>query len=273
MKKFITFLLLICLYFSLTPNICFAEQEVVLPIIMYHTILNSRQGTYIVSERQLSSDLEALHDEGYTSVFPSEVIDYVYGKGKLPKKPVLITFDDGYYNNLYYGLPILQKQGFKANINIIGKITDDESENGEKPNPNYSYLSWEEVKILKDSGNFEIGHHTYDMHKYEPRYGIGQLWNESDEDYKKSLESDTEKLLLKMEEKAHIMTSVFAYPFGKYNELSKNILTSMNFKMLLTCTEKVNIIQKNNPSCLLNLGRFNRRGDYSTSQLLQKIKG
>lgn len=272
MRKKICLVMIVVLQFFLLPiNRTIAEEKIALPIIMYHTILNSRQGTYIVSEQQLSTDLEAIKDAGYTSVFPSEIINYVYGKGSLPQKPILITFDDGFYNNLTYGLPLLKKYDIKANINIIGKITDDETSSDEKPNPSYSYLSWEGVELLKNSGHFEIGHHTYDMHKYEPRYGISQLWNESDEEYKKTLETDAEKLLLKLEEYAHITANVFAYPFGKYNDLSREILKSMDFKMLLTCTEKVNYIKKNDPSCLLNLGRFNRRGDYSTNSLLQKI--
>lgn len=248
-----------------------ASDEVCLPILMYHSILNNSQGTYIVSQSQLEQDIIALKNAGFTPVFPSQVIDFVVSNGNLPKKPILITFDDGYYNNLHYGLPLLKKHNIKANINIIGKIVDEESSSKEKSNPNFSYLNWEQIRQLQNSGLVEIGHHSYDMHSYSPRYGISQLWNESESEYKTNLEKDTEKLQLKLKENSLSFTDVFAYPFGEYNNLSTQILKNMDFKMLLTCTEKTNIIKRNNPSCLLNLGRFNRRGDYSTQEILEKI--
>ena len=93
-----------------------------MPVIMYHTILNSRDGVYIVSEAQLENDLKELIARGYEFVFPSEVAEFVSGEGSLPEKPVMLTFDDGHYNNLYYGLPILEKYGAKA-ISISSAVS------------------------------------------------------------------------------------------------------------------------------------------------------
>ena len=51
-----------------------------MPVIMYHTILNSRDGVYIVSEAQLENDLKELIARGYEFVFPSEVAEFVSGE-------------------------------------------------------------------------------------------------------------------------------------------------------------------------------------------------
>ena len=111
-------------------------ESVVLTTVMYHAVLNSRTGTYIVSEKQLDNDLYAYKAAGYTTVFPSEIIAYANGTGTLPEKPLLITFDDGHYNNLYYGLPLLKKHGMKANINIIGAFSAHSTDSGDHSNPN-----------------------------------------------------------------------------------------------------------------------------------------
>ena len=38
---------------------------------------------------------------------------------ELPNKPILITFDDGYYSNYEYIYPILQKYNSKVSIFIV----------------------------------------------------------------------------------------------------------------------------------------------------------
>lgn len=119
MKKLLCLLLVLPLSAVSVARDSARQDAVIMPVIMYHTILNSRDGVYIVSEAQLENDLKELIARGYEFVFPSEVAEFVSGEGSLPEKPVMLTFDDGHYNNLYYGLPILEKYGAKANINII----------------------------------------------------------------------------------------------------------------------------------------------------------
>lgn len=276
MKKIFCFLCifsmtLFCAIHCLPIHQGFCLDSYSLPIVMYHSILNSKQGTYIVSKSQLEQDLLAIKQNGYTPVFPSQVIDFVYNKTPLPKNPIMLTFDDGFYNNLYYGLEILKSQNVKANINIIGKICDDYTKS-DSSNPNYSYLTWQQVKTLADSGCFEIGNHTFDMHNFSPRYGIGQRCCESDQQYTQNLNNDIDLFETALKLNTNLSTNVFAYPFGKYNALSQDILTNRGYKLILTCEERANKILYNHPECLFNLGRINRSGNLSTATLIQKIK-
>lgn len=271
MKKVLC-LWLILPFFFLAPSGARAEESPrILPVIMYHTILNSRTGVYIVSEAQLESDLKALKARGYEFVFPSEVVDYVNGEGSLPDKPVMLTFDDGHYNNLYYGLPLLMKYQAKANINIIGRFSEYTTSSGDVDNPNYSHLTWEEIAMLWDSGCVEIGNHTYDMHNYKPRYGIAPKAGESEEAYRAALSADIKRLQDKIYEAAGRYPTTFAYPFGRYNDTARDVLTSLGFTLMMTCNEGVNVIRRGDTERLAFIRRYNRSGRYATSEFLDRI--
>lgn len=78
------------------------------PILMYHSVLKSSNGKndYIVSPDQIEKDLIYIKDNGYQTVTTNDLINFVDGKGKLPEKPVVLTFDDGNYNNYSYVYPL-----------------------------------------------------------------------------------------------------------------------------------------------------------------------
>ena len=90
----------------------FGEDSVRVPILMYHSILkdSARQGKYVISPAVLAADLDALQVKGYTAITVSDLLAYVQDGADLPEKPVMITFDDGYYNNYIYAYPLLKQR-------------------------------------------------------------------------------------------------------------------------------------------------------------------
>jgi len=246
-----------------------AGDGVRLPVIMYHSILKSRSGKFIVSPAVLEADMQYLITQGYTTVFTQDVIDYVKGNGELPEKPIIITFDDGYYNNMVYALPIFQKLGLKGVINIVGHYADKAVAEGDN-NPNYSHLSWEQMKELAKSGTFEIGNHTYDMHNHGSRTGVTKKRGESQEDYRKALEADIGKLQCELTSKSGVTPNIFAYPFGKYSKETPGILKDMGFEAIFTCNEGVNIIRRGDFETLMGLKRYNRPAGISTEKFFER---
>ena len=74
----------------------------------------------------------------------------LHGKGTLPPKPIVLTFDDGYEDNYTEMLPILEAHNMKAVVYVITNEL-------EKP----GYLTLEQVKDMQKRG-IEIGSHTAD---------------------------------------------------------------------------------------------------------------
>ena len=122
------------------------KSQIELPILMYHSMLKDpvKPSQYIVSPDLFEKDLKYIRKKGYTPVFMKEVIDYVNGTGSLPKKPIVLSFDDGYYNNYYYAFPLLKKYKMKAVISVVGKLSDDFSQTPDE-NPNYAHLTWDDI--------------------------------------------------------------------------------------------------------------------------------
>lgn len=273
MKKFTLFiaLLLLCVCAYVPQAYADSPDEVALPVLMYHGVLKSRSGTYIVSPAQLENDFKAIKDAGYTAVTVEQIVNYVDGVANLPPKPILITFDDGHYNNMYYALPLLKKYNLKAVLNVIGKFSDFSATSGDIDNPNYSHVTWDEVSQLAGGGVMEIGNHTYNMHNYKPRYGIAQKSGESDADYVKALRSDVGKLQRILFESTGKQCVALAYPFGKYSALAEQTLVQMGFRVMFTCNEGVSRIRRGKPETLYKLKRINRSGGYDTQTVMSKI--
>ena len=148
----------------------FGEDSVRVPILMYHSILkdSARQGKYVISPAVLAADLDALQAKGYTAVTVSDLLAYVQDGADLPEKPVMITFDDGYYNNYIYAYPLLKQRGMKAVVSIIGSQTALFTDNGEE-NAYWSHLRLDRLREMQDV--FEVQNHSWNLHEYGERRG------------------------------------------------------------------------------------------------------
>jgi peptidoglycan/xylan/chitin deacetylase (PgdA/CDA1 family) len=247
------------------------DAGIILPILMYHSIDTHDRGKYIAAPTQFESDLIMLRREGFTTVFMSEVIDWVHGAERLPARPIVITMDDGHFNNMCYALEIAKRHNAKFMINPVTRFTEKNMEKHDVNNPRYSYLTFEQMRECVDSGLVEIGNHTHDMHGFTPRYGVMNLRGETDEHYTNAIKSDilhAQELITRAGVPA---PTTFAYPFGRYNKKSREVLVGLGFRALLTCNEVVNVIKQGDPECLYSLGRFNRSGNYSEKKVLELI--
>lgn len=248
-------------------------EEIFVPIIMYHSLLKNpdRAGDYVVSPNVFESDMRYLSENGYTTVFVSDLINYVDNGAPLPKKPVVVTFDDGYYNIMEYAYPYMKENNIKGVINIVGSYAELSTEEDEH-NPAYSYLTWEEIAALEQSGIFEVGSHSYDMHSLNGgRRGCKKIYGESPENYRNALFNDIGALQNMLEDKSGVTAVTFAYPYGFISEESVPVLREIGFKALLTCYEKPNYISRENPECLLCLNRYNRPSGISSEDFFKKV--
>lgn len=247
------------------------ERGTFLPIVMYHSIVDdpSKCNDYTVTPQTVENDLEYLKTHGYQTVTISNLIDYIQNDTPLPDKPIMLTADDGYYNNYYYLVPLLQKYGYTAVVSFVGEFTDITATNDPHV-PEYSYCTWEDINEMLATGTVELGNHTYAMHTTTIRNGCAKLPYETLEDYTTILTQDVMRLQDEFTINTGTTPIVFTYPFGYTTKESIPILKSLGFKATFNCYEMPNYITKN-LDCLFGLNRYNRSSKYSTDEYMQLI--
>lgn len=264
---------LLCLFVIFSTAKVRGEEAVELPIVMYHHLSRqqNRCNAYVLPVSQFEKDIQYLSEQGYQSVTVSDLLAWQEGES-LPEKPVMITFDDGFESTLAYAAPILEKYGMRGVVSIIGSVVQTYTD---APDHNlaYSYLNWEEVEKIAQSGPFEVQCHTWDLHGLSGRTGCNQRKGEDEASYKAMLRRD----LMKFQETYAVhtgqKTTALALPYGAGNENTRSVAKELGFRAVFTCEERVNRLTGKEDE-LLRLGRFNRpTGESSAAFFGKKFQG
>ncbi len=130
------------------------------PILMYHKIGPVDHNAWWVPTDVFEHQMRALRNQGYTSILPRDLADHRWAGKRLPRRPVLITFDDGYRDSLRRAEPILRRCGFQA---VAYLITDRVADREEAPltHEGVECLTWPEIERMRKRGTFVFGGHGH----------------------------------------------------------------------------------------------------------------
>ncbi len=128
-----------------------------LRVLMYHKVNDRPENPLTVPVSLFDEQMAQLPELGYRVVDLDAVLDAYRGGAPLPERSVLITFDDGYRDNLEHALPILRKHGYPAVLFVpIGFLDGSKALPHEERlvarglvNPT---LSWEDLAELEAGG-------------------------------------------------------------------------------------------------------------------------
>ena len=245
-----------------------ADSPPVLYTVMYHGFTKNpdRQNDYMIDPAFLEEDLEYLRDNGYETVTVSDLESYFSKGTPLPQKPVMLTFDDGYYSNYLYAFPLLRKYGFKAMLSPIGKACADEK-NG-RQNEFYSQCTMEQLKGMFGSGIFEPAYHSYDLHCISDGVqGVQKKNGETENEYSARLRRDIEAFRSLMHDGANAQVSCFTYPFGAKSEGTEKIIREEGFTAAMDCEEKPTALSS--PEELYHIHRYLRPNGGTLKEIMK----
>lgn len=191
-----------------------------IPVLTYHRITTDnakrryyRNKSLAMAESKFEQEMRWLKRNGYHTISTSEFADWRLEGAFLPKKSVLITIDDGFYETYHVAYPILRKYNLKATVFIIGSKT-------KKRTAKFNDRVWWDRfmgrdtirEVTEEYPNIEFQSHTYNMHHKVKGRGVVTRWS------RKRIDADFKK-------NERYGFTAFAYPFG---HTSANVIASLN---------------------------------------------
>ncbi|MFH1577698.1 MAG: polysaccharide deacetylase family protein [Candidatus Omnitrophota bacterium] len=173
---------------------CYLQANYYPPILMYHYIDEdiARGNTLAVSPDVFASQMAFLKRHNYKVVSLEELLGMINRGGELERNLVVVTFDDGYKNNLS-AAKILKEYNFAATIFMVIDWIG-------KP----GYLTRADLNWITSNSPVSFGSHTLN-HRYLPEVPVQAL----------SQEIAGSKLKAKQEYGLDLLT--LAYPVGGFS--------------------------------------------------------
>lgn len=177
------------------------SRTVHVPILLYHYVeyVQDKGDTIRISLNitpyTFEEQIKTLSDAGFTFMTNGELTQALEGKRKLPKKPIVLTFDDGFRDFYTDAYPILKKYNAKATQYVIAGFLD----------VNANHMLKSEVSEIAGDGLVEIGAHT-----------VNHAWLRGrTKDSVKYEVSESKKML---EDITSLKVVSFAYPYGAFDK-------------------------------------------------------
>ena len=160
---------------------------------MYHNVAPEDSVTrYNIHPEQFAEHMQALADWGYETITPAQLTQAITEGAPLPERPIIITFDDGYYNVYEHAFPIMAEHDFAGVAYIVANRLK-----------SYGFMGAPQLTEMIEAG-WEVGSHSY-THS-DLTLDHSQAFNEifySREDMSTALE---------------VQVTSFAYPFGAFDQ-------------------------------------------------------
>ena len=154
-----------------------------LRVLAYHSV-SRRVGApklaeYVVSPSDFSRQLDLLRRRGFNFVSAGQAAAFLRGEATLPRRSVLITFDDGYKNLKDEAAPALQQRGIPAVVFVVTRMLGgtNEWDRSVEPEPR-RLMSEEDLHGLRKQG-IEVGAHSR-YHRSLPGLSAVELAQEVD---------------------------------------------------------------------------------------------
>jgi len=132
-----------------------------LPILMYHAVEAGEPSGYgyAVSAAQFERQLDAIRRAGFETISLGWLFDGLDGKAPLPRKPIVLTFDDAYRNIYEVAWPLMRERAMTGTLFVVADHVGGSNEwDQAKGMPRLELLDVAELKSLADAG-WEIGSH------------------------------------------------------------------------------------------------------------------
>lgn len=198
-------------------------HPVSVPILMYHRIGDEVDSPWWVTVKDFETHLQGLREQGYESVWPSDLVAHQRWGWPLPRRPIVLTFDDGYLDLMEQAEPLLKKYGFKGVSYLITGRVGDTAEARQKWEGT-PLLIWPEVRAMSQRGTIRFGGHSRTHANLralaDPRQEIASCYRD-------------------LTRKGGVTPEGFCFPFGQYKDETLAGMSRSKFTTATTCADGI----------------------------------
>lgn len=225
MARRLTFLLVA--FGLVMPQLLSAAE---IPVLAYHDIVAGNPADdFAVSTDTFREQMEYLHRRGYTPISLRSYSEAAVGKTQLPKKPILLTFDDGMKSFQTMAMPVLETFGYPAAVSVVTGWLDGRDV---PENLRGRILDWDDLRALGSSPLVEILAHSDALHAdvradssgtkgpaaVTHRYIESTGKVEKEDVYRSRIRLDLERAAGRIRSETGRSPSGIAWPYGFYNQ-------------------------------------------------------
>ncbi len=181
------------------------------PILTYHSLDDSGAVTS-VGPREFRQHMRSLQRRGFTGISLSELLEGWETSAPLPRRPIVLTFDDGFANLVDHAVPLLAELKFRATVFAIsGRCGQTNDWPGQAAGvPHLPLLTWSALAEMV-AADWEVGAHSV-THRPLTEMSLAEATREI-------RESKTT-----IEDKLGREVKTFAYPFGLFTPAMRNVV-------------------------------------------------
>jgi peptidoglycan/xylan/chitin deacetylase (PgdA/CDA1 family) len=220
------------------------------PILMYHYIsevpdpADKLRVELSVPPDHFRQQMQWLKDHGFSTITPDDLNDALTAGKKLPAKPILLTFDDGYIDAYTNAFPILKEFGFTGTFFVITSRA-----NSNAP----GYFNWDQAREMVQGGMYVQIHSAshYDMRNRNHDWLVAEIVAPTHD-----IESHT-----------GVRPKYFCYPSGKYDNAVIKELRAAGYIGAFTTSDGTYEVSDN----MLRLPRVRVRGEFDLKTFGQLI--
>jgi peptidoglycan/xylan/chitin deacetylase (PgdA/CDA1 family) len=171
------------------------------PILVYHNLGPQSKGRLVLSADAFAEQMRYLKREGYRVVSLPEFVEWLQLKRQLPRKSVVLTFDDGYQSFREYAYPVLKTLGFPATLFVYTDYVG----------AGRNALTWDQLKSLAAEG--------FDVQAHSKTHGdLRRAAGESDAQYAKRMQDELVEPPRLFQRQLGRAVPFLAYPYGRVDD-------------------------------------------------------
>lgn len=198
-------------------------------ILMYHRVLPQAHGDQLaVGLARFEQQIAHLARRARV-LHLADAVDAL-AAGRLDTPAVVLTFDDGYRDNLVHALPVLRRHGIPATIFVTAEFCDQTRRHPRYANePGRLHLDWGEVAALAAEPLITIGSHTL-SHAHLSRL--------TDADAAREIGASRERIAARIGESVDF----FCYPSGDFGAREERLVREAGYRAAVSVAPGANCV-------------------------------